>query len=476
MPREHELDGVLRPESIAVVGAAREKTGAGWVDMFGQIVEFGYQGRLYPINPKADVIRGHKAYPDLTSLPETADLVIIALAAWAAPAILEECVATGHRNVHIFSAGFGETGEEDGQRLQKEIEQIAQQGGLRVVGPNSMGVYSPGQRLVTWANAPVETGEVGILAQSGGFADAIVGYGSQLGLAFSTVVNYGSGLTLDATDFIDYFADDPETSIIGAYLEGVTDGRRLLEVVRTTARSKPVVIAKPGRTRAAARAAASHTGSLAGDDRIWEAFFAQSGAIRVDSVHQMAQTILALLRVPLPTGRGVAILGTGGGSSVSAADSCGRAGLDVPRISQKGLQDLRTIIPTAGNIITNPIDAHDVLNDVTLMPGLLEVLAAEQGIDMIIVYFHIDWMHDVGPDRVRRLAEFLAGSARDHLNDKPLVATWRSFRSGEEYRPIIEEMEAVLLEGGVPVFPDIDAAVGTLARLAGYHEFLREGR
>ncbi len=468
----HDLDAMLRPQSIAVVGAARDKPGATWVDMFGQIVEFGYQGRLYPINPNADIIRGHKVYPDVTSLPETVDLVIIALAAWTVPAILEECVATGHRNVHVFSAGFGETGEEDGLGLQRKIEQIATKGELRVIGPNSMGIYSPSQRLVTWANAPTQPGEVGILAQSGGFADAIVGYGSQLGLGFSTVVNYGSGLTLDATDFINYLSTDPETAVIGAYLEGVADGRRLLEVVRQANRSKPVLILKPGRTEAATRAAASHTGSLAGDDRIWQAFFAQTGAIRVESVQEMGQTILSLLRLPPPPGRGVAILGTGGGASVAAADAAGRAGLEIPKISDEGLERLRLVIPAAGNIITNPIDAHDVLNNPALMPEVFDTLGVDPDIDMVIVYFHIDWMYDVAPDRVRVLATFLAESARSHLNGKPLVASWRSFRTGDEYRLVVAEMETILLESGVPVYPDIDAAVGVLARLATYHGFI----
>ena len=169
------------------------------------------------------------------------------------PSVLRDCVATGNRDVHIFSAGFGETGEEEGIALQYEIAQIALDGGLRVIGPNSMGIFSPGRKLVTWSGAPTAAGSVGLLTQSGGFADAAIGYGTQLGLSFSTVVNYGSGLTVDASDLIGYLSEDPETDAIGVYLEGIADGRHLLDVVTSTTPRKPIFIMKP-RSREAARA------------------------------------------------------------------------------------------------------------------------------------------------------------------------------------------------------------------------------
>ena len=474
MHRSPGLDAMLKPESIAFVGASRDKPGGSWVDMFGHLVEYGYRGRLYPINPKADVIRGHKAYASLLDLPEQVDLVIIGLSAPVVPWILRDCVATGNHNVHIFSAGFGETGEDRGKTLQEEITKIAIDGGLRVIGPNSMGTFSPKQRLVTWAGAPEAIGSVGILTQSGGFADAILGYGSQIGLSFSTVVNYGTGLTVDASDLIEYLSDDPETDAIGVYLEGVADGRRLLDIVARTTPIKPIVMVKPGSSRAARRTAASHTGSLAGNDRIWQGFFAQSGATRVDSVQDMAHAIHALQQLPRATGHRVAVLGTGGGSSVVAADACSRAGLDLPTLSAEARAELRKTIPAAGNIITNPVDAHDVMTDPSLMPTVLNVLSSQRYLDMVVVYFHIDWMYDVAPDRIGALSTFLAESAHEHMNGKPLVATWRSYRSGPEYDKVIREMSEVLVGGGIPLFPDIDSTSRTLARLADYSGFVAE--
>ena len=468
------LDAMLRPESIAFVGACRDKPGGSWVDMFGHLVEYGYRGRLYPINPMADIIRGHKAYGSLLDIPERVDLVIVGLSAPAVPWILRDCVATANHNVHIFSAGFGETGEDRGKALQEEITRIAIDGGLRVIGPNSMGIFSPKHRLVTWAGAPEAVGSVGILTQSGGFADAILGYGSQIGLSFSTVVNYGTGLTTDASDLVEYLSDDPDTDIIGVYLEGVADGRRLLDIVTRTTQSKPVVMVKPGAGRAARRAAASHTGSLVGNDRIWQGFFAQSGASRVDSVQDMAHTIYTLQRLPRAAGHRVAVLGTGGGSSVTAAEACSRAGLDLPMLSTEARAELRKIIPAAGNIITNPIDAHDLMTDPSLMPTVLNVLSSQHYLDMVVVYFHVDWMYDVGPDRIVALASFLVDSSHEYMNGKPLAATWRSYRSGAEYDKVIREMHEVLLDGGIPLYPDIGSASRTLARLADYSIFAAE--
>ena len=465
----------MKPESIAFVGAARDKPDGSWVDMFGHLVEYGFRGRLYPINPKADVIRGHTAYASLLDVPEVVDLVIIGLSARIVPTILRDCVATGNRNVHIFSAGFGETGDSAGAALQRQISEIAKEGKLHVIGPNSMGIFSPKQRLVTWAGAPETSGHVGILSQSGGFADAILGYGCDLGLSFSTVVSYGSGLTVGVCDLLEYLADDIDTEAIGVYLEGVRDGRRMLDVIVRATPTKPVVIVKPGQSRAARRAALSHTGSLVGNDRIWQAFFAQSGAIRVGSVQDMAHVLLALHHLPKPAGDRVAVLGTGGGSSVIAADACNRAGLKLPPLSDRSRAELAKIIPPAGNIISNPIDAHDVMNDPSLMPGVLAILSHEPDLDMVVVYFHIDWMYDVAPDRIAALSTFLAESAVEHMNGKPLVATWRSYRTGPEYEDAIRNMRRVLLNGGIPVYPDIDATAKALAGTAGYASFLAAG-
>ena len=353
-----ELDRMFHPQSIAVIGAPRKKNSMGWLGMFGQIKAFGYPGRLYPINPKASEIEGIKAYPDLVSLPEPVDLVVVTVPAPAVPDALRDCVASGSRNVHIFSSGFKETGEEPGISIQKEMEKIAIEGGLRVIGPNCMGLYVPKSRIVTWNRASTISGPVALISQSGGHAGDFTHLANQLGIYFSKVISYGNALSLDCTDFLDYLAHDTETEIIAMYLEGIKDGRYLINQVKEINKSKPVIILKGGLTDSGARAAASHTGSMAGGESIWHALYRQTGAVRVDSLEEMAQTTMLFTRLKPAVGKRVAILGTGGGVSVAAADTCARTGLELPPFENGVLKELRAHIPPAGNMIRNPIDAE----------------------------------------------------------------------------------------------------------------------
>jgi acyl-CoA synthetase (NDP forming) len=224
------LDRMFLPRSIAVTGVPREMP-PGWPGLFGCMQDFGYPGRLYPINPKADEINGVKAYPSLAALPEKVDLVLVSVPAPFVPANLRECIATGHRDIHIFSAGFKETGEEEGIRLQQEIEQIAVEGGLNVIGPNCMGLYVPKSRITTWTSAEDNAGPVAFVSQSGGHAQDLTHYANQFNIGFSKVISYGNALTLDSTDFLAYLRNDEETQVICMYLEGVKDGQKLARLV-----------------------------------------------------------------------------------------------------------------------------------------------------------------------------------------------------------------------------------------------------
>ncbi len=267
------LDKMANAKSVAVVGATRPDA-SGFAGMFGCMRNFGYRGRLYPVNPRLQDIDGIKAYPNLASLPEVADLVILSIPAPRVADVLRECVATGHRNVHIFSSGFKETGEEEGIRLQRDIEAVAVEGGLRVIGPNCMGFYVPKNRMLTWEDASTKTGPVSLISQSGGNAQDFSNYLTDVyDIGFAKSISYGNALTLDSTDFLDYLARDGETGIITMYLEGVKDGRLLLGQVKKINRRKPVIIYKSGLTESGARAVSSHTGSLAGGEKIWQAFF-----------------------------------------------------------------------------------------------------------------------------------------------------------------------------------------------------------
>jgi len=474
MENNESLGAMFHPKSVAVVGAPQERP-LGWPGIFGCIRDYGYPGRLYPINPRVDHVEGIKAYPDLVSVPEPIDLVIISVPASAVPAALMDCAASGNRNVHIFTAGFNETGEEKGLDLHRQIEEIANSNGLKVIGPNCMGVYVPGQRLTTWVNPSKETGEVAFVSQSGGHAQDFTGFASRMGIHFSKVISYGNALTLDSTDFLEYLADDPDTKIITMYIEGVKNGRKLLDIVSKINRKKPVIILKAGLSEAGTRAVASHTGSMAGGQHIWDAFFKMTGAVRAYSLEDMAQVTLAFRHLGTTNGTRIAVIGHGGGIAVSAADACSDAGLTMPPFSDRMQEDLRAFIPSSGNMIRNPVDAIPIFIDTANIGHMLDLASAEPDIDMLIVSLSMDWIFDVdGGAHITRIAEFLAGPAREYLHNKPLVVTWRTYRDDPRIPELGRKIEKRLLESGIPVYRGIVPATSALARWARYHLFIRE--
>ncbi|MFO7568694.1 MAG: acetate--CoA ligase family protein, partial [Smithellaceae bacterium] len=416
------IDVMTNPKSIAVIGATRTHS-EGFPGMFASIESYGYPGELYPINPKADEILGRKAYSSVKAIGKPVDLVVVSVPAPYVPAALKDCVAAGCKNVHIFSSGFKETGEPDGIALQKEIETIAREGGLNIVGPNCMGMYVPKARLVTWGKAPGKQGPVAFVSQSGGNAQDYTYYAAEkFGVYFSKVISYGNALTLDSSDFLEYLGQDDETEIITMYLEGVKDGRRLLDLVTRINKTKPVIMIKAGLTESGARAVASHTGSLAGGGKIWEAFFRQTGAVRVESLEELAETACAFEQLGKIKGRGVAVIGTGGGVGVAAADACSHEGLNLAPFHEKLMSDLREFIPPAGNMIRNPLDAHLILVEPDLLGKTLDMLAAQPYLDMFIISLHMDWLFSRGQgEATRRIAHYIADEARAHLAGKPLV-------------------------------------------------------
>jgi acyl-CoA synthetase (NDP forming) len=469
------LELMTHPRSVAVIGASRPKAGF-FPGMYGCMRNFGFPGRLYPVNPNNADIDGVKTYPDLVSLPEKVDLVIISVPAPRVPDALRDCIAAGCRNVHIFTSGFRETGEADGIRLQEQMQAIARGAGLHVIGPNCMGLYVPASRLLTWTAASDVSGPLAFISQSGGHAQDFSNYAvKKFGLHFSKVISYGNALTLDSTDFLAYLARDEQTRIIAMYLEGVKDGRRLLERVATINRTKPILILKGGLTESGARTVASHTGSLAGGEKIWRAFFRQTGAIPVESLEKMAEVAAALHYLPPCRGRAVAILGTGGGIGVAAADSCARAGLAMPALRPELMEQLRQFIPPAGNMIRNPIDAHIIWLELERLGPTLQLLAAEPYLDMFVISLHLDWLQGIdGGVHVDKIGRYIAQEARKHLNGKPLVVVWRQYQPIAEIRQTRIRLEAQLRAAGIPVYEGLDRAVCALAKVSAYHAFQAE--
>lgn len=467
------LDVAVNAKSVAVVGATRPRE-YGYPGMFGCMRNYGYAGRLYPVNPKLSDIDGIKAYPNLTALPEPVDLVIVAVPAPFVPDVLRECIATGNKTIHIFTSGFKETGEEAGIRLQEEMKKIALEGGLRVIGPNCMGFYVPKTRLLTWTTAPKESGSVAFVSQSGGNTQDFTNYAARnYGIQFSKAFSYGNALTLDSTDFLDYLAHDDETKIITMYLEGVKDGRRFLKLVSEINRQKPVIIYKGGLSETGALAVSSHTGALAGGEKIWQAFFRQTGAVLVESLEEMADVTLAFHHLGKTRGRKTTVLGFGGGAGVSVADNCAKTGLALPTFSPGLINELRKLIPPAGAMIRNPIDAAVAFVNFNIMGDVLQLLGKTDEIDNIIVSVPLDWLFDEekGGGYIEKVALYLAGEGRKRAGGKPMVAVWRQYEPRQEIQRWVPVLKNIFLSAGIPVYEGVPRAVNALAKLTAYDAF-----
>lgn len=472
------LDVMANARSVAVVGATSPGLG-GFAGMFGCMRNFGYQGKLYPVNPRLTEIDGIKAYPSLTALPEKVDLVIISVPGPLVPGILKECAATGNKNIHIFSSGFKETAEEEGLRLQEEMAQIARDEGLNVIGPNCMGFYVPENRLLTWEAASRQSGPVSLISQSGGNAQDFSNYlTDKYRIYISKSISYGNALTLDSTDFLDYLGHDKKTNIITMYLEGVKDGPLLVDLTTKINRRKPIIIYKSGLTESGARAVSSHTGSLAGAAKIWEAFFRQTGATQVGSLEEMADVVQAFHRLGRVRGHKTSVLGFGGGIGVSVADSCANAGLELPPLSEKLTGKLRKIIPPAGAMIRNPIDAAIAFANLPILSEVLDLIAGSGEIDNFVISIPFDWLYNKSPGGgyYETIASYLTGEAQKYLHGKPMLVVWRQYEANDKIRQWVPIFQNTLMTAGIAVYEGLPRAVTALAKVADYYKYQKDRR
>jgi acyl-CoA synthetase (NDP forming) len=463
----------FNPRSVAVLGASTKERGGGNGFIRG-MQEMEYEGKVYPINPNADEIMGYKCYPSLAAVPEVPDLVIVAVGAHRAEQALEECIAKGARNIHMFTAGFAETGEEEGATLAERLREVARRGRLNIVGPNCMGIYSPRGRISPWGKLPTEVGPIAMITQSGALGSEFVRLAPDHGLLMSKVISYGNGYVLDCTDYLEYLERDPDTGFIAMYLEGVQDGAKLLHMVKRISPQKPIVIWKGGLTAAGAKAAASHTGALAGQNAVWDAFFAQSGAIRVDSSEEMVDVFQALVRLPPCAGRGVAIIGGAGGSSVSAADICARAGLSVPAISD-GIQDeLRAFIRVAGTSVRNPLDVNMQLRGPEDFLRVLELVAKDPGIDIIMMVLYPFMRRFAGRRWMQRIMDDLVRFAQTVGSQKPFLIAIRNPAENLEAEKTRLQISQKFIAAGIPVFKSVERACLAIYKSTGYYRTLAD--
>jgi succinyl-CoA synthetase alpha subunit len=293
----------------------------------------------------------------LRDVPKPLDYVVSCVPAQHTPDLLEDCRAAAVKVVQLYTAGFSETGQAADIELQNRLMEIARKGHIRLIGPNCMGVYCPDWGMSFSLDFPKEAGNIGFLCQSGGNAIYLVRSGASRGLRFSKGMSFGNACDVNECDILEYLADDADTKIIAAYIEGSSNGRRLADVLAKAAAAKPVVIYKGGYTEAGIRAAASHTAAMAGSEAVWEGAIRQAKAIRVNSVDDMIDTLVAVLQMKPPRGLNACVVGVGGGASVVATDELEKAGLRLPPVPASIQERMQQIIPPAGGMLTNPIDA-----------------------------------------------------------------------------------------------------------------------
>lgn len=475
MAWDREFEVAFNPKVVAMVGVSAKATrGAGrsmrGVGFISSYEDLGFQGRIHPVNPKATEILGRKAYPTVSAIPEPVDLVIVSVPAAAAPDVLEDCIVAGARNIHMFTAGFEETGQPEAIELGNRVREIARRGGLRIIGPNCMGLYVPAAGIGPFGGLSRESGPVAFLSQSGGHLNWFSHNGPRYGLRFSKGISFGNAYVLDSTDYLEYLATDPETGLICVYLEGVKDGRKLLSQVSEINRTKPVIMLKAGLTSAGSRAVASHTASMAGEDAVWAGFFAQTGAVQVFSLEEMAEMAMTFRCLPPPSGNRIAVIVLGGGSSVASADICSREGLDVPALTEETQAELRSFISLAGASVRNPLDTGSVFSDVSLLQREVELVAADPNIDMLIIRPHLDMIGSAGSDQVDRVIDFLADFARNNPHGKPVALTFYSFVNDPEEAALRARFESTLPNKGVAVYDSLATASRALARYHRYYQ------
>ncbi len=379
--------GMLAPRSVAVIGAGRKRGSIGG-EVFHNLMDGGFNGPVYPVNPSADVVQSVQAYKSILDIPGPVDLAVVVVPAKLVMAAARECAQKGVHGMVVITAGFAETGAA-GREMQRELMSIARENGMRVIGPNCMGVINTHDDVrmnATFSpNAPIP-GNVGFLSQSGALGLAVIEFANSLSLGLSTFISVGNKADLSGNDFIQYWADDPATDVIALYLESIGNPRKFARITRRVGRQKPILVVKSGRSSAGARATSSHTGALLGaSDVTVDALFKQAGVIRTDTLGEFFDVATLLSNQPRPKGNRVAILTNGGGPGILCADACEADGLVVPQLPDHIKAKLAEFLPAEAGL-NNPVDM------IAAAPGesyrkALKILAEWDGIDAVIVLY-----------------------------------------------------------------------------------------
>jgi acyl-CoA synthetase (NDP forming) len=379
-----QIDRLFHPRSIAIVGLPRGMK-AGKLFLLA-LLDQEYSGKIYPVHPTAREIDGHKTYASVSEIPADIDLAIILVPHQSVLSVVQECADKGVKGAVLFTAGYKETGTSEGRALEAELVRIGRSSGMRLIGPNCMGLYSPDAGLSFFPGLSREPGPVGLISHSGSMANILCRVAQNKGVCFSRAVSLGNECDLNSSDFLAYLGNDPDTRVIGAYIESIKDGTRFLETLQKTALKKPVILWKVGLTPAGGRAASSHTGAIASSKDIWQSVVSQGGAIPVTGFEALLDMLMGFTLLPADMGDRVATLSGPGGLAVGAADACGNAGLRLAELSPDTQSDLSTFVPPTGTSLANPVDVGLTASlEMDIYVRAARTVAADPGVDALVV-------------------------------------------------------------------------------------------
>ena len=467
----NHMDQIFNPASVAVVGASPGKSGKQFLD---SLTSAGFRGKVYPINSRGEEVSGLAAYTGIKDVPGPIDYVVCCAPESAVPGLIRDCAEKGVRAMGMFTAGYSESGTEEGKRREADISRLAREVGVRLIGPNCLGLYTPRLGLTFGYPLPAETGRAAFMCQSGGNTVYVIRAAGQRGVRFSKAISFGNACDINECELLEYFAQDSETDVVAVYIEGTRDGPRFGRALRELARSKPVVVHKGGYTPSGAGAAASHTGSLAGSDRVWDELLRQTGVIRVYSLDELADMLVTFSLLRPPRGRRIGLFGGGGGAAVVATDDWDKAGFTLPPLPQELKDEIYGFITTdAGLIMSNPLDLSSFAYSDDFY-GLVRKLTADEGFaDLSVIhlgYGQMAWFsHATYAPVVDLLRDAIIRIHREV--DRPLALAVQYLVTAWDWRKALEDLQEPCSEAGIPVYYSMASAARAVDRFMRYYEW-----